>query len=386
MYESVTRSIHRVGRGVAPEDPRYYRLGAVYSITAAFIVLGANDFLLPSDQPGNGLSKFLGLLLLAAPVVYGMQRLLAREEAVETFDYVVGVGLGFCLYGILVAAIVVIGHLLGGESALDASFILLTGGLGGLVVGLPVGYGYGSLLTTKQEVQTQLGRNATVTMRISVLHRALRHNIRTHVNVAVGHLELLDETLSTADTRQHLETARTHLDRLESLSNNANRLKRIWSVQEYREPTPVRELVVEGLEAVAERYPAADVDIQVATDARVACHPFAHWAIEEAVRNALLHNDPATTAVTVQAYERGNHVVVEVTDDGRGIPELEASVLQRPEETPLAHGLGLGMQVIYWVLRESGGTVQFSECVSGGTRVSMRFPTYGSDRNQSPAA
>ncbi len=359
----------------ALDDPRYPRVGVVYSITAAFIILGANGFLLAAEQSGNELAKFLGLLLLAAPVVYGMQRLLPREDSVETFDYVVGVGLGFCLYGMLVAAIVVTGHLLGEGSALDASFVILTGGLGGLVVGLPVGYGYGSLLTAKQEVQTQLRRNATVTMRISVLHRALRHNIRTHVNVAVGHLELLDETLSTAETRQHLETARRHLDRLESLSNNANRLKRIWSVQEYREPTPIRELVVEGLEAVAERYPTAEVDIQVATDARVVCHPFAHWAIEEAVRNALLHNDPATTSVTVQAYERDDHVVVEVNDDGRGIPDLETSVLQRPEETPLAHGLGLGMQVIYWVLRESGGTVEFSERVSGGTRVSMWFPT-----------
>ncbi|WP_255196921.1 sensor histidine kinase [Halorarius litoreus] len=375
MAKSVTSQIRRVGRMFALDDPRYPRVGVVYSITAAFIILGANGFLLAAEQSGNELAKFLGLLLLAAPVVYGMQRLLPREDSVETFDYVVGVGLGFCLYGMLVAAIVVTGHLLGEGSALDASFVILTGGLGGLVVGLPVGYGYGSLLTAKQEVQTQLRRNATVTMRISVLHRALRHNIRTHVNVAVGHLELLDETLSTAETRQHLETARRHLDRLESLSNNANRLKRIWSVQEYREPTPIRELVVEGLEAVAERYPTAEVDIQVATDARVVCHPFAHWAIEEAVRNALLHNDPATTSVTVQAYERDDHVVVEVNDDGRGIPDLETSVLQRPEETPLAHGLGLGMQVIYWVLRESGGTVEFSERVSGGTRVSMWFPT-----------
>lgn len=355
-------------------DPRYALVGGVYAVAFGVVTLDAVDYFLLAPGPGSFIVKFGSHLLLTGLLMYSMQYFLQRGADAETLKSIVGICLAFGVYGTFIAGLAVLGHIAGGGARLDWSYIVLTGTLGGMIVGVPIGNGYTRLDTAKRAAQDQLRQIDTMTRRLSVVHRVLRHNIRTQVNIITGYLDLLHERQPDADSTVYLSKVEEAVTRLESISENAIRLKRVWETQDQRERRPVHDLIVAGLEPVAEEYPTADVEVQSPPEQVVACHPFAHWAIEEAARNALAHNPPETTDVEIRAVKRDAHVYVTVADDGQGFPDLEIEALRNPRETQVKHGLGLGLQTIYWTTRACGCKLDFETGESGGTVVSMGFP------------
>ncbi len=113
--------------------------------------------------------------------------------------------------------------------------------------------------------------------------------------------------------------------------------------------------------------------MEVDDNSTIKCHPCAHFAIEEAVENALKHNNSDTT-VTVRTERRDDEVKIDVVDNGSGIASLETESLWTLEESQLTHGQGLGLQVIYWVTEGAGASLTIADREPRGTIVTMRFP------------
>jgi len=65
--------------------------------------------------------------------------------------------------------------------------------------------------------------------------------------------------------------------------------------------------------------------------------------------------------------------VIRVDDDGPGLPEAERAVLESGSETPLVHGQGLGLWLVYWVVTGLDGDVEVVE-FRDGTTVEVRLP------------
>jgi signal transduction histidine kinase len=64
-------------------------------------------------------------------------------------------------------------------------------------------------------------------------------------------------------------------------------------------------------------------------------------------------------------------VTVTVADDGPGIPETERRVVGNGSETPLDHASGLGLWLVTWITRDSGGEVVFEAPEDGGSVVRL---------------
>jgi signal transduction histidine kinase len=75
-------------------------------------------------------------------------------------------------------------------------------------------------------------------------------------------------------------------------------------------------------------------------------------------------------------------VLVQVADDGPGLPEMERRVLAEGSERPLSHMEGIGLWLVNWTVTSSGGSLAVdtggTEGTNGsgtaGTVVEMRFP------------
>ena len=65
--------------------------------------------------------------------------------------------------------------------------------------------------------------------------------------------------------------------------------------------------------------------------------------------------------------------LVEVHDDGPGIPEHERAVFDATAETPLSHSDGLGLWLVNWLVDDEGGDVTVETDVDG-TTVTIRLP------------
>jgi two-component system sensor histidine kinase QseC len=98
--------------------------------------------------------------------------------------------------------------------------------------------------------------------------------------------------------------------------------------------------------------------------------------------NALVHgNGTVHVAVRHERSERGQDIVVEVTDEGMGVPEaLKEAVFERFRTGPRSQGAGLGLAIAHQVARSHGGDVGFLS--DPGCRVRVVLPAVQDLQNQ----
>ena len=354
------------------QNTRVY-LAAFHGVTALLAALGMGNLLRGVDEPGYEPIKIGCILILGVFSVVAIQYVYKKKN--NSFDSIARIGAIFCLYGSFVAALVAFGNSIGSALAMDLSYTVAMGGLAGVIAGMPVGYiyvGFGQAKTLGQRRQTKL---RSVSNRMRILYRVTRHNIRTETNIILGYLDLIDSADRSGVSDEHMRVLREHATRLNSISEHVKRLRLIWQNEDSTVDTAATALVAKAVHPF--RGHGEAIDIGRVGDATVRCHPFAHWAIEEAIDNALAHNDDGTT-VTVRTAAANGRVRVVVEDDGSGIPPLEIESLRRRTESQLVHGQGLGLQVIYWATESAGGSLTVENRERGGTRVVMEFPAVDS--------
>ncbi len=78
--------------------------------------------------------------------------------------------------------------------------------------------------------------------------------------------------------------------------------------------------------------------------------------------------------VEVRVYREGRSLVVEVADNGRGLPKAERHRLTEPYVTTRPRGTGLGLAIVKKIMEEHGGEVTLDDREGGGARVRLLFP------------
>ncbi|MFC6977001.1 ATP-binding protein [Halomicroarcula sp. GCM10025709] len=66
-------------------------------------------------------------------------------------------------------------------------------------------------------------------------------------------------------------------------------------------------------------------------------------------------------------------------DNGPGIPDQELETINQGEETPLQHGSGLGLWIVYWTVSLYGGEVTFVNNSPRGAAVILSLPRVSTD-------
>jgi two-component system NtrC family sensor kinase len=91
-----------------------------------------------------------------------------------------------------------------------------------------------------------------------------------------------------------------------------------------------------------------------------------------------LEATPAGGAVTLaaRAAEDGGGIVIEVRDNGTGIPEEHLPRIFEPFFTtkPAGKGVGLGLSVVYGIVHRHGGTVEVRPTPGGGATFTVKLP------------
>lgn len=213
------------------------------------------------------------------------------------------------------------------------------------------------------------------------------HELRTPVAALRAQLENLVDGVTEPDEAT-LQAALTQVERLGRLVADLLDLSRIeaGAVGLDVEDLPVRTLLEE---AAAEARPIAaakgvrtvvDVeppDLVVAADAGRM-----HQVVANLLHNAVRHS-PADGEVRLRARRSTGHVVLDVVDEGPGIPPAERQLVferfrrgNAPAQTGQAStgGTGLGLAIVRWVVELHGGTVHVADTPSGCT-MRVTLPT-----------
>jgi two-component system, OmpR family, sensor kinase len=116
-----------------------------------------------------------------------------------------------------------------------------------------------------------------------------------------------------------------------------------------------------------------------------------HRMILNLLDNAIRHTPPGA-AIELRLRAAGGAAVVEVADDGPGVPpELREQIFDRfvrgdgPADTAARGGSGLGLAIVRAVAGSHGGSVAATESESGGALFRIRLPLAKSERSVSSA-
>ncbi|KKF39263.1 histidine kinase [Halorubrum saccharovorum] len=311
-----------------------------------------------------GLLLETGLIFALSGVVFYTVHDLSRWGISRSGRWrAVRIGAGTALAFVVLAGVVWLIWLLE-HHAFKLSFLLSFAASLGAAVG-----SRGGLYAVKSDEQlTEAQELATL---LSINDRVLRHNIRNELSVALGYLDEIEDADDRSEAREQAEIVRDHLEALLGTTERTRRLASIWrtdTLQSLDLVTVVNEQVAQLLGDES----AVAVRTELPESCVVQTHPALPVALEEALRNAIQHNDDSV-AITVRVW-RDDGVNLVIEDTGRGIPQIERRTLQNAEETPLEHTEGVGLWMIYWAVTRAGGTVEFDDNDPQGTVVRMQLP------------
>src|SRR3954462_10571282 len=242
------------------------------------------------------------------------------------------------------------------------------------------------LARTLEEMLIALGQARTETE--AALDRQRRfvadatHELHTPLTSILANLELLAAELQGEDAeiagsalRSSRRMRRLVADLLLLARADAGRVAR-------REPVNAGAVVREaaGEAAPLARGHGLTVNVQPGSSLVVeAPGDELHRLVLNLIQNALVHTPPGT-AVDARARRDGDDVVIEVSDEGPGVPdEMRAQIFDRfvrgdGDRARTGSGSGLGLAIVRAVAESLGGSVALDSGEAGGARFTVRIP------------
>ncbi|MFB6177863.1 MAG: GAF domain-containing protein, partial [Halobaculum sp.] len=219
--------------------------------------------------------------------------------------------------------------------------------------------------------------------RLTVLNRVLRHDIRTHTNVIMGRAtQLSRETDGTVTT----DVIESKAEKIVELSENARRVEQTIETDNQVVETVDLTTTIENCAGELRSSTSVDVRVDLPDSVFVLSNGLLDVAVENILRNAVEHNDSDRPRVEIRArIDSEERVVIEIADNGPGIPPSEREVFEQDRETKLVHSSGLGLWLVHWIVEDIDGTVEFDESSRGGTVVRLHLPQ-AVERGQSERA
>ena len=220
------------------------------------------------------------------------------------------------------------------------------------------------------------------------------HEINTPLAYALNNLEMLarrvpllvarlaadgngDAAEELAQIQQMLATAREGMDRVRNISADLKTFSRPGN--EHVDGVDVREIVESAINIARGDIRHRAVLVRDFGDiATVRANPprlgqvFLNLLLNAAQATAVGRTRPAEIEIVTRMD--GDTVVVEVSDDGVGIPADLGDRIFEPFVTSKSEGTGLGLYIARSTVREHGGDIQVFARPTGGTSFHVRLP------------
>ncbi len=227
-------------------------------------------------------------------------------------------------------------------------------------------------------------RNAQKMEAIGLLAGGISHDFNNLLNIIVGHAELT----STMLPANH--PASNHLDQLKSACARASELIRKILTFSRGHVLRVEPLdfgaVLREFSALLTRVLGADIELVVTTSDEAMTLLADRTQLEQILLNLCTNARQAmprggrltldARAVELHADVAGPHVHLRVTDTGHGIDDATMLRLWEPFFTTKDEGTGLGLSMVYGIVRQHGGRIRAESRVGHGSTFHVFLPLH----------
>lgn len=232
-------------------------------------------------------------------------------------------------------------------------------------------------LVRAEQVEEQLRREEQDT---KSLITDISHQLKTPLASLKMSYELADSTvLSIEERREFVEKEREEVAKLESLLTIFTQLTRLETgmIHLQIENSSLKETLTHAVNSIYMKAYEKHIDIAVEEFCDVSLPHDPRWTSEVILNildNAVKYS-PADTEVFVRVSELASYVIVEVEDQGIGIPASQVSEIFKrfcrgdAPEVKNAEGSGVGLYLARKIIEQQGGTI----CVKPGASCGSNF-------------
>lgn len=213
----------------------------------------------------------------------------------------------------------------------------------------------------------------------------ISHQLKTPVAALELSYELMqDESLDDKERQEFLARSGRELKRFRQLVETLSNLSRLEADMIKLAPreADLKETLIRAVNGVYMKAEKKGIEIELADFEPVRlCHDV-RWTAE-AVSNVLdngVKYSPAGTKVQIRVNALVSYVVIEVEDEGIGIPKSEyADIFKRfyrgkKDAVEKEEGAGVGLYLVRKILEEQGGSVRALSAPGGGSIMQMMLP------------
>lgn len=224
------------------------------------------------------------------------------------------------------------------------------------------------------EDELELSRRLAAVGRLT---SGVAHEVKNPINAIVVHLELLRQKAQTIDpdTRRHMDVIGSEIRRLDRV---------VQTLVDFTRPMELRLLETDLARVVEDIVNLAAPDaekhnVHVVRNSSGASLPVKIDVdlVKQAILNVMINGIQAMGGggqLTVSVYRNDGDGVVEVADQGPGIPPEIREKIFNLYFTTKSGGSGIGLPMTYRVVQLHNGALDFDSSPGAGTVFRMRFP------------
>ncbi|HHF59339.1 MAG TPA: PAS domain S-box protein, partial [Thermoplasmatales archaeon] len=215
------------------------------------------------------------------------------------------------------------------------------------------------------------------------------HELRTPMAAIKGYAQLLEMDLSNKlDEKQKniLHTIVRNIDRLDRLINDILDVSRLESgtLKIVPEKCRIEEIIDRAIETMRGQAQMKDIKIEKMVEYDLPELFIDKYRMEQVVTNLLsnaIKFSNRNSRVIVRASKKGDKVVLEIQDFGRGIPKNKLKKIFEPfyqVDSGMDRkfgGAGLGLTIVKGIIEAHGGNIEVESKVGEGTTFRVILPT-----------
>jgi two-component system, NtrC family, sensor histidine kinase KinB len=205
------------------------------------------------------------------------------------------------------------------------------------------------------------------------------HQLGTPISSLLGWVNLLRTGDTTYSPNEIYRRVDLDLARLETIANRFGKIGSMPKMEKGNINTLTNEVVVYYRERLPHSGQGVRIDFVPGEVPETNVNPELYrWVVENLLKNSLEAVDAKTGVITIRVRPSASRkqVVIEVTDNGRGIPRGDARRIFRPGYTTKKRGWGLGLSLARRIITEyHKGEIFLAKSEPGkGATFTIRLP------------
>ena len=210
---------------------------------------------------------------------------------------------------------------------------------------------------------------------------SVSHDLRAPLNSIQGLINIGDTTEDANELKQLLGMMKNRVKKLYSFIDEIISFARNSRTEIQKEEIQLAEMVTEIFENSQYREQSAEIDFRLLVDKQLAIltdKSRLSVILNNLVDNAIKYHRHAHPGkfVAIKAIEDHSNIVIQIIDNGQGIPDEAQSkifdMFYRASEN--SKGSGLGLYIVIDMVERLGGEIYLKSAVGEGTTFSIKLP------------